>query len=332
MLFLFAGAKLGLLLTAILGLSVAIALPAMIIILVVNQDIGQALNPLLVFGLITRIGWRYLLLLCFLLLLFGAPATLGYALIRHLPSELQMFVWVAVNNFYLLVTYHLLGYVILQYHERVNFPVEYEALINAMYPEIGVPSIVDPKQADGGSSSAQNESGRLLNEIGALVQEGKIPAAIELVRPHAASIDDLTLSQRYVDLLEMAKNTDLLLAHIPRHLSLLLCAGEKQKAIKHYLFANTHKLDLKLEPQELFRMAGWLNEKGQAKAAIQAFSRFIKAHPSDALVPKAYYLVAQIFHERLMNPEKAKGALRGLIRKFPDHEMAGFAQSYIGRL
>jgi tetratricopeptide (TPR) repeat protein len=328
----FLGAKLGIWPTLLIGLVVAFTLPAMIIILIVNEDIGQALNPLLVLGLISRIGGRYLLLFFFLFLLYGAPSAFGYALIRHLPTGLQQFFWVAANHFYLLISYHLLGYVILQYHERVNFPVEYETVIKAIYPEIGTPSSAPSASSGGVSQASEDESARLLDNIGALVQEGKIHAAIELMQPHADRIEVLTLSTRYLALLEMAKQSDLIEAHIPRHLTLLVKANEKQKAIEYYARAKQHGHDLKLGPQELYRIAGWLNEKGQSEAAIQAFSRFAKAHPKDTLVPKAYYLVAQIFHERLMKPEKARAVLHRLIRQFPDHEIAEFAQSYLGRL
>jgi TolA-binding protein len=331
-LFVFGAARLGVLPTLLISAFVVFTLPAMIIILAVNEDIGQALNPLLLLGLISRIGGRYLLLFFFLFLLLGAPSALAYALIRHLPSVLQQFFWVAAKNFYLLITYHLLGYVILQYHERVNFPVEYETVIEGMYPDISPAANAQPAESGGGSQAADAESAQLLGKIGALVQEGKIQAAIELVRPNADHIEDPAVSKRYVALLEMAKQSELLQAHLPRHVSLLVKSGEKQKTIEYWTMAQRKGLDLKLGPQELYRIAGWLNEKGQAKAAIQAFSRFAKAHPKDALVPKAYYLVAQIFHERLMEPEKAKGVLQRLIRQFPNHEMAGFAQSYLGRL
>jgi tetratricopeptide (TPR) repeat protein len=304
----------------------------MIIVLIVNEDIGQALNPIIIVGLISRIGGRYCLLFLFLFLLYGAPSALGYTLIRHFPPVLQQFLWAAANNFYLLVTYHLLGYVILQYHERVNFTVEYETVIEAMFPDIR-PASNNPSGSSGDrNDSVQDESARLLSEIGSLVQEGRIPEAIELVRPLANNLDNLTISQRYVDLLKMTKNSKLLLDHIPRHLTLLVNAGEKDQAIRYYGMACMNRLGPKLGPNELFKVAGWQNETGRAKEAIHTFSRFTKAHPKDPLVPKAYYLVALIFHERMMKPEKAKGILNSLISRFPNHEMAGFAQSYLARL
>jgi tetratricopeptide (TPR) repeat protein len=332
LLFIFSGTKLGFLPTLALSFFVGFTFPAMIILLIVNEDIGQALNPIIIVGLIYRIGGRYCLLFLFLILLYGAPSALGYTLIRHFPPELQQFLWAAANNFYLLITYHLLGYVILQYHERVNYPVEYETVIEAMFPSIGTSLNSQSASYREPYDPVQDESNRLLREIGSFVQEGRIPEAIELVRPHASDLENLTVSQRYVDLLQMSKNSKLLLEHIPRHLTLLVNAGQKDQAIKYYSMACKKGLDPKLGPNELFKVAGWQNETGRSKEAIHTFSRFAKAHPKHPLVPKAYYLVALIFHERMMKPEKAKGILNSLIKKFPNHEISGFAQSYLARL
>jgi hypothetical protein len=106
----------------------------MLIILIINDNLGQALNPVMVVGLIFRIGWSYFLLLFFLLLLSGAPAALGYAIIQHLPETLQLFMITAAKNYYTLITYNMMGYVILQYHNRVDYPVELDTILASMYP------------------------------------------------------------------------------------------------------------------------------------------------------------------------------------------------------
>ena len=63
--------------------------------------------------------------------------------------------------------------------------------------------------------------------------------------------------------------------------------------------------------------------------AIGAFSKLTKAYPQDPLVPKSYFRAAQIFNDRLMNPEKAKKILNGLVKKYPDHDIIPFVQRYL---
>ncbi len=82
----------------------------------------------------------------------------------------------------------------------------------------------------------------------------------------------------------------------------------------------------------LFKIGGWLNESGDGQAAIGAFNRLTKAHPQDPLVPKSYFRAAQIFNDRLMNPQKAKRILNGLMKKFPEHDIIPFVERYLGEM
>lgn len=52
----------------------------------------------------------------------------------------------------------------------------------------------------------------------------------------------------------------------------------------------------------------------------------------DSLVPKAYFRIAQIFHDRLMNKDQAQKVLGLLLKKFPDHEIVPQAESFLARL
>jgi TolA-binding protein len=56
-------------------------------------------------------------------------------------------------------------------------------------------------------------------------------------------------------------------------------------------------------------VAGWLNETGKTKAAVAVYNLIVKSYPENSLVPKAYFRIAQIFNDRVMNTEKAKKVL-----------------------
>ncbi len=303
----------------------ALTLPSMITILIINDSLLQALNPVVVVGVIVRIGWSYLLLLFFLLLLTLAPAALHFAVIRHLPDTMQLFMYTIASNYYTLIMYHMVGYVILQYHRRVGYPVELETILAAMAPA----GTVAVKMAE--KATAPNPHHDLLNEIGLLVQEGELDKAIAQIERsvEVQEIENLELSERYAGLLKMQKQDAKLLDYAPRHLELTVKAGKKKEALELYLYCL--RLDKTFSPQALvlFKIASWLNESEKGKEAIFALNSLIKQYPDDTLVPKAYYRAAQIFHERLKNGGQAKKILNGLIRKFPDHEITGFAKTYL---
>ncbi len=61
----------------------------------------------------------------FLLLLGSAPAYLAQYLTKFLPPDLQLMLFGFAKSFYTIVSYHLMGYVILQYsvdHPLVDLP------------------------------------------------------------------------------------------------------------------------------------------------------------------------------------------------------------------
>ncbi len=305
-----------------------LGLPSMLTILIINDSLIQAINPVMVVGLIIRIGWSYFLLLLFLLLLSGAPAALYFAFIQHLPENMQLFLSIVASNYYTLITYHMVGYVIFQYHDRVGYPVDLETILASIYPS----GIAASERSVSGES--QNRNADLLNEIGLLVQEGELDKAIDQIEQcvEIQEIDDLELSQRYVGLLRMRKQRQKLLNYAPHHLELIVKSGSKTKAIELYL--ECLSLDKSFAPHALvlFKIAGWLNESNKNKEAILALNALIKSYPKNTLVPKAYYRAALIFNERLKNADKARQILNGLIRKFPDHEITTFAKNYLSSL
>jgi tetratricopeptide (TPR) repeat protein len=308
----------------VFGLCVLIGLPAMIIILAINDDLGQALNPVYFMGMAVRIGWGYLLLFFFLFLLFSAPGALGYAVIQHLPESLHLFFWQSAKNYYTLVSYHLMGYVILQYHDRLGHQVDMDTLLASTFPA------GPARNAEHETASAADSA--LLDEIARSIQEGDLDGAIALIeqRTHL-EIRNLEVSERYLQLLKMCRRPQAYMDYAPRHLDLLVMAGEKARGMAFYQECITSG-DLKASPAALFKIGSWFNEKGEAQTAVQALNTLVKNHPQDALIPKTCYRAAQILHEKLMNTEKAKKLLTALIAKYPDHEISGFARSYLDRI
>ncbi|MDA8139722.1 MAG: tetratricopeptide repeat protein [Desulfobacteraceae bacterium] len=307
------------------GVCVLIGLPAMIIILAINDDLGQALNPVYFLGMTVRIGWGYLLLLFFLSILITAPSVLGYAVIRHMPEATRHFFWLAANNYYTLVTYHLMGCVILQYHEQLSYPVDFATLLASTYPAAlnKTPQSLLPQ------TPAAALEHNLLNDIAPLIQEGDLDGAIALIKKETdLQIHDLQLSDRYINLLKMRHRDQEFQDYAPKHLELLVKAGEKDKALELYTACAASE-GFAAPPTTLFKIGGWFSEKGNPKMAVQTFNHLTKVHPQDVLIPKVYYRAAQILHEKLANTEKAKKILTALISKYPDHEIANFARTYL---
>lgn len=301
-----------------LGFSI-LSIPAMIIVLVATNSLSHAINPMIFVRMAWRIGWAYLLMYLFLILLGGAPAVLGRYIIVLLPDSFHVFLLSMAKSYYTIISYHLMGYVIFQYHEKIGYQVdldEHEAIWE-----------------DTASESEKDAENVLLKRIDILIKEGKIDDAIALIKDETAGvISDLNLAERYYNLLKIKQLIPEMLEHGNAYLELLAKADQRDKLSEVYSECISKDAQFTASPSAAFKIASSLNEAGNPKGAIQVYNGFIKANPRDPLIPKAYFLAANVVNEQLNNPQKAVGILKGLIKKYPDHEIIPYVQKYLGQI
>jgi TolA-binding protein len=130
----------------------------------------------------------------------------------------------------------------------------------------------------------------------------------------------------------MRKRSAELLEHAVRHLDILTAENQKSNAIAVFTECRTADTSFMPTASALFKLASWLNETGKTKAAVAVYNTLAKSYPDNPLVPKAYFRIAQIFHDRLMNKEQAKKALGLLLQKYPNHDIIPQAESFLARL
>ncbi len=313
-------AKIGILVGIVFLMTALFFVPSMVILLVTTGSLIHALNPVVFVGLAFRIGWAYFLMNFFLFLLGSAPAYLAQYFTKFLPPDLQLALFGFAKSFYTIVSYHLMGYVILQYSEKIGYRVDYE-------------DFKDPTAEDYESEETDPDA-IVLSEVAPLIQDGKLDEAISVIEKsnQQQPICGLDLSERYYNLLKMRKRKTGLLAYGVKHLDILTEKNQKNKAI--VVFSECRKLDSKFLPaaDPLFKLAGWLNETGKTKAAVAVYNLIVKSYPDNSLVPKAYFRVAQIFNDRLMSTEKAKKVLGVIKNKYPDHDIMPHVESFLARL
>ena len=298
------------------GLAV-LSIPAMVIVLVASNSLIHALNPIIFVGMAWRIGWGYLLMYLFYALLGSAPVVLGQVVIVHLPVELQSFLFSMAKSYYLIVSYHLMGYVVFQYHEEIGYEVDLEE-----------------QDSPAEETTPEMEKDReLINRANMLVKEGKLDEAIECLNNEPDAVrGNLILAERFYNLLKIRERFPEMLEHAKSYLDLLAKVNQKGKLCEALLECLSHDPAFTPAPSTLFKAAGVMNETGKPKEAIQAYERFIKTNANHHMIPKAYFLAAGIINEKLKDPRKASGILRGIIKKYPGHEMIPYVERYLGRI
>jgi tetratricopeptide (TPR) repeat protein len=295
----------------------ALSIPAMIIVLAGTNSLVSAVNPMIFAPMAWRIGWSYLLMYFFLMLLAGGPAVLGQHIIAHLPAFLHGLLLQFAKSYYTIISYQLMGYIIFQYHEDIGYHVDMDDEAVSYQDETPV-------------EAAQNET---LNRVNVLVKEGKIDDAISVLRSERGRVaSEIDLAERYYNLLKLKQLIPEMLQHAEAYLDLLANADRKDKLREVYSECASKNAGFTPGPVTLLKIASALNEAGKHKEAVNSYNRFVKANPKSPLIPKAYFLASNIINEKLNNPGKAAGILKALIKKYPDHEITPYAREYLTKI
>jgi len=207
----------GVLIEPALGLALfvafAVALPAAIMGLAISGSLGRAISPDLWLSLIARIGWPYLALIGLLLVIQLSAANAEALLEKFLPALASSVISVAFSLWSMFATFHLMGYLIYQFHEALGF--EPSALRKSM---LRTPQ--DGRDAE------------LLERAGALVQAGDVATALQAlrveIRSRAVSIE---VQELYRRLLQQAGSSADLLEHGRQFLHQLLMEKQEKRAL-----------------------------------------------------------------------------------------------------
>jgi hypothetical protein len=173
----------------------------------------------------------------------------------------------------------------------------------------------------------------LLSRIDKLVEDGNVDDALTVIESEPDAISsDINLSERYYNILKLKDNTEKMLAHGSAYLDLLAKGRSKEKLHDVYAECISRSSDFSTSFSASFKIAGSMIEAGNPKGAADVYEGFIKNNPENPMIPKASFLAANVFNERLLNPQKAVELLEGVIKKYPNHEMASFARQYLGQI
>lgn len=331
--------KLGFIVGILYVLVVSYSLPSMIMLLVTSENLTHALNPVMFLGFAIKIGKGYLIMWFFLILLLSAPSALGYYIIKYLPGFSQRFLITFGENMYTFITYHLMGYVILQYHENIGHEIDYENFQeNTQKNNSGPQAQLGQQQGQQGANQDSefetDEQSEITGQVELLAREGKLDEAIAYIK-EATSISGVTslaLLERYYNLLKLKKQTPEMVSQGKAYLHKLIKNNIKEKACQVYIDCATADKLFKPESMDMLRIGSWLKQTDKIKASANAYSRLIKFYPDNPLVPKTYFILAQIYNEKMKNKPQAKKIINILIKKFPDHDIISHAKQYMRKL
>ena len=147
-------------LVSFLGAIVLLSIPAFLINFAMSDSILSAASPLNILRIITAVGLPYGLLIGLLMLMISSVSFLTYFVYTDW-EWLTATIMSVVSNYYMVVMFHLMGYVVFQYQERLGFSAR---------EELGL------------ENEARSEPERIRAQISVLVKSGDYNKAQALYR------------------------------------------------------------------------------------------------------------------------------------------------------
>ncbi len=314
------GAGLCILCTGLLLLLV----PAMIIVLANSHSLLSALNPIHSIKLATRIGASYLLMCLFLLLLLFAPGFLLKFAGGNMPERLLLFVTYAATLYYTVISYNLMGYVMLQRHEEIGYEVHADE-----FTEQGEAF----KDEDSPTSKERESVETVIDRTETLIRAGRTDDAQWVMENWLRTKGpDKTVSERYYNLLKVTRKTPEMLSHAKAYLNILVEADKKDAACTVYKECISCDPGFAPSPEALFKVGQWQMDAGDPKSGAEALVRFLKTNKEHRLAPNACFVLARGFNEKMNNSARAEKLLKAIIQNLPYHDLAIHAQRYLDEM
>ncbi len=240
--------------------------PVAIMCLAMSGSLVNALDPGRWFAVISRIGWPYLAVVGLLFVIQTSAANAGNLLSSVLPGILAAPLVNAFAFWGLFATFHLMGYLIYQYHEELHFEPEAHQTVP------GLP---------------RNRDQDLLDQAGARIQAGEPEVARtmlrEEMRERAVSVE---VHELYRRLLQQDTDREELRAHGRLFLHLLLMEKQERRALG--LARECLDLDPDFttpEVEDAVRLARRAALLGQSGLAIDLLLAAIRREPKHPQLP-----------------------------------------------
>ena len=290
--------QLGLLTLIIALLMMALLYPAMVMVLGVTRKFFQAFNPFKLIEMIRMIGSAYLGLTGMILLLYGSAAVLTNMIASSLPNSfvINMTVFTFITSYYTLVMFHLMGYILYQFHE--NLGIQVETHHQATNKKDNKPIGQSP-----------------LSKVRILLQEGHLEIAKPFIAKHLkneVSAEQMQLHDLYIKILHQQQESVALKDVGKIYIFNLMEHGHAKKALQTFRLCHevdaTFRLDDAKHTDMLIQTA---YKASDYELVLLLANNFAKKHPDYVQLFEIYLRVAGVLHEHF---KRAKMMLARIVR------------------
>lgn len=292
----------------------AMALPAVIMVLAMENRFFHAINPAIVFSVVARIGVSYIILFALFYLLDNAQYFLSEFLLQYVDQSFSIGVYVFVTMYFYLIKFNMMGYVLYQHHGLLGFSIEVE-----MHEQ------EDENKFDTVDVSPE------MRAIEILVHEGHTEQALselkQYVKKHPSDTD---ARGRILKLCRLTGDTVLHAEQAQSYMSYLIDENKLGQAA--LVYQACYEYDKALKPTkaaERLEMARYYKAKSKYKLATAVLNDLHREFPTFDGIPQAYFIVAQILCEQFNEDDRAVKILEFVIKNYPSHPLKQELEEYL---
>jgi tetratricopeptide (TPR) repeat protein len=271
--------------------------PASAVIIATENSLLKALNPLKLLLLIKLMGSAYGLIV----VLFSLPVLL-IGMLNGLPLLVRI-----IGIMYLLImTFHLLGFVV--YHRR---------------EELGLQVSFSPEQeSDAQQQAEQKQFNEVLDEVHQLAMGGRSEDAIaELFAKLPELGDTLETHQKLFARLSLWEDKSIALAQAKHYLTLLI--QQKRLREANAIYQSCVELNPGFKPKNPFQilpLARYAYQQKHDSLALTLVQDFTSRYPNHPDTIAVQLLTAKLLGERFKRFDEAK-AIMGQLLKYREHPL-----------
>ena len=297
----------------IVMLAVLLALPATVMLLALEGQLGEALNPLRWLALMSALKWPYFVLYGYLVLLvLGAGVVTDFMWQHFSPAVAQALAGMSAS-YLSIVAFHLMGYLLFQYQDRLGYAADSSEEL---------PAEQGPR--------SDNET---LRDVDLRLREGDFRAAAGALEGYVERHrqDTQQVPRLFRILVEMDDNDRILRLQrvFMEHFVLSTHAADLAELIERCRKADAGWLPSNAE--RVFQAAESLYQSGHTRLALWMLKDYHNRFANEPMwVADALLLTARILANHVRNAAKARNFLTVVAKRYP--ERAAKAQALLAEL
>ncbi len=297
----------------IIGLLVMFAMPAMMMILALEEGMGRALNPIAWLMIAERVGRPYFVLVGFFIAALIVQSVFAFVIARVLPVILVTPIVYLAVNYLMIANFHMIGLAIYDHRDELGYAGHLELSDEVPW--------TDPSRAILESARTRAATGDTRGAAGLLRDE--IRAKPEL----------LPLHDEYRHWLRSDDDKVALVAHGKSYVPVLLAQNQERRAIEVVRECQLADPTFALEdPQDITRLAHVAAEAGQTQIALGLLAGFHKRFRNHPDIGRNYLLAAKLWAERMNKEMQARAMLQQIKVMMPADPIIPQVDAYLAFL